>query len=159
MAIATARVLVCSSRRAVAERRMQFGHAKIAATEKQDSGNNAENGQQAAQADNFQDRGAIARALGIVLKTEKQKMIDGRADFAGGSVDQAKTHIARGVLHAVKIARDAPVRSEQHDTAGMRENIAVRVKRIAKVGGPGQRVDGFFRTGQEMPAGGGVAPA
>jgi len=36
-------------------------------------------------------------------------MIDGRADLARGSVDQAETHVARWVFHAVKISRDAPV--------------------------------------------------
>src|ERR1700738_716187 len=131
---------------------MQFWGAKIATAEKQENGNNNENGQETTKTDNFEDRGTIARTLGIVLKAEKQHMIDGRADFACGSVDQAETNDARRVLHAIKVSRDASVRSKQHDAAGVRENIGAGIKGVAKVGGFRQRVDGFFRTSQKMPA-------
>src|SRR3984893_13685502 len=138
---------MCSLRRATAKRRMQFGTANIATPENQDTESDGEDGHETAETNNLQDSGAVARAFRIVFKAEQQQMIDGRADLARGSVDQAETHVARWIFHAVKISRDAPVGHEQHDTAGVRENIPVRVKRVAKVCGFGEGVNRFFRTG------------
>src|SRR2546430_17544785 len=79
-------------------------------------------------------------------------MVDGRADFAGGSVDEAKAHVAARVFDTVKIARDVSVRSQQHHAAGVREVIVLGVIAIAEVGCFGERVDGLAGTGEVVPA-------
>src|SRR5713226_471328 len=89
-------VLVCSLFRAALERRTRSGrrHASIATAENHDSGDNGEDGQNAAQANNLEDGGAIAGGFRIVLKAKQQQMVDRRSDFPRRSVDQAEAHIA-----------------------------------------------------------------
>ena len=68
-----------------------------------------EHGQHAADADDVQHRRAVAPGARIVVEAEQQQLIDRRADRSVGGLDQAEPEIARRVLDAEEVARDAPV--------------------------------------------------
>ena len=63
------------------------------------------------------------------------------------------------ILNTVEVARDAAIWRQQHDAAGVREEIGLSVKGVAEIGSFGHRVNGFLRARQEMPAGIGFRPA
>src|SRR5579862_3374802 len=83
---------------------------RIAATENQNAGNDTENGSNATQTNDFQNERAVASGRRIILKAIQQQTIDGSADFAGGSIDETETQVARRILHAIKITGDAAIR-------------------------------------------------
>src|SRR3981189_2240341 len=97
-------VLVCSL---VAQIRAR--HSVIAAAENQKGDEHSDNCEQAAQADDAEDRGAIASRAGIILKAIQQHVIHGRADFSGGRIHQPQTNVAGRKFHSIKVARDAAI--------------------------------------------------
>src|SRR5580704_13136083 len=124
----------------------------IASSEDQNPRDDRENRKYSAKADDAKNRGAVARGRRIVLEAIQQEMVDRTSDLSGRGVDQAESHVARRIFHSVEIARDSPVGSEQHDAACVRENVRLRVERIAEIRGVRQRVNRILCAGQEVPA-------
>src|SRR5690349_425391 len=106
-------VLVCSLK-------IRLG-ADLAAPENPNPPEDEQNGQDAAQANNPENRGAVGAVRGIVVVTEEQDVIDRRANLSGGGVHQPQAHVAAGVFDAIEVARDAAVRSQEHHPAGVCE--------------------------------------
>src|SRR5260221_90814 len=148
-------VLVCSLFRATLERwtRSSCGSANVPAAENHDAHDNGEDGQDSTQANNPENGGAIAGGFRIVLKAKEQQMIDRRTDFSSGSVDQAETHVAGRVFDAVEGARDAAVGSDQHDAAGVGEDVVLFVEGVTEICGGGRCVNRLFLSGVEVPSG------
>src|SRR5215471_12344725 len=67
---------------------------KFAAPKNPNSTDNGKNGQDATQADDPENRGAVGCARRIVVIAEQQDVINGRADFSSGGVHQAQAHVA-----------------------------------------------------------------
>src|SRR5579859_7598797 len=131
----------------------------FAAAENQNTGDQAKDRQKTAEANDFQNGGAVASGRRVVLVAEEQRAIDGRADFAGGGVHQPQTDVARRVLDTVEVTRDAAIRREQHNAGGVGEKIVFCIKREAEIGSAREGVNRFLRASQEMPAGGGLRTA
>src|ERR1700683_5408476 len=64
--------------------------------------------------------GAVFAGCRIVVVTEQQDLVHGRADFVLGRLYQSQAHVARRVFHAVEIPGELAFGSEDHDRAGMR---------------------------------------
>src|SRR5258708_18014835 len=102
---------------------------------------------------NPENRGAVPRGGGVVVKAKQQDMIDGRADLSGGSIHEPEAHVAAGILDAVEVARDATVRGKKQHAAGVREEIVLSIASETEVCGFGGGFNGFFRAGAKVPAG------
>ena len=89
----------------------------------------------------------------VVVIAIQQNVIDRRADFARGGIHEAEAHVAAGIFDTVEIAGDVAVRREQQNAAGVSEEIVLGIEGETEVRGFGRGFDGFFRTGEEMPAG------
>src|SRR6516164_5720858 len=100
-----------------------------------------------------QDGGAVARPRGVVLVAEEQEVIDRVSDFAGGSVHQAEANVARRILDAKEVARDAALGGKQQDSTGVAEQAGLLVVAETETRGLGNGVDGLLGAGEEMPAG------
>src|SRR5712664_1950024 len=125
----------------------------IAATENQNSPDDAENCQDPAQADDPEDRRAVGGGAGIVLIAKQEHVVDGRADFPRGRFDETKAHVPSGIFDAIKITGDAAIGGEHHDAAGVREEIRLSAEVVAEIGGAGGGINRILRTREEMPAG------
>src|SRR6266566_485218 len=99
--------------------KLRLARTNLAAPENPNPSHNRNNGEDAAQADDPENGGAVGGARGIVVVAEKQDVVDGRADFPVGGVHQSQPHVAAGIFHAVEVARDAAVGGQDHHTAGM----------------------------------------
>ncbi len=104
-----------------------------------------------AQPHNLQNRSAIRSRRRIILVAKQKNVIDRIADFSRGGVHQPQAHVPARIFHAVKIARDASIGSQQHDPAGVRKEIRFGVKGVPEIRGFSRRVDAFLRAGQEVP--------
>src|ERR1700720_1613464 len=147
-------VLVCSLLAAAAERRTQFRiwRAHIATPENQNTRHDGKDRQNSAETKDPENGGTVAAGRRVILETVEQQMIDGIADFAGGSVHQAEPNLSRRIFHSIEIARDAPVRGKQHDSAGVREDPALLIEGVAKICGSRQRVDRLLPSRKKVPS-------
>src|SRR5579863_1441507 len=148
----------CDCTALVCSLRFRIGRV-FASTEDQYPRDDRENREQPADANDAKNRRAVACGRRVVLKAVQQKMVDWSANLAGRCVDQPESHIARRVFDSVKVARNAPFRSQQHDAACVRENIGSWIERVAEVRRLCDRVDRIFCAGQEVPTGGGLRTA
>src|ERR1700756_5035644 len=132
-------VLVCSLLAAAVERWTQFGirRVSIATPENQNTRHDRKDRQNPAGEKYPENGGTVTGGRRVVLETVEQQMIDGIADFACGSVHQSEPNVSRRIFHAIEIARDAPVRRQQHDSASVRENPALLIEGVAKIRGLG----------------------
>src|SRR6516164_1270178 len=100
-----------------------------------------------------QDGGAVARPRGVVLVAEEEEVIDRASDFAGGGVHQAEANVARRILDAKEVARDAALGGKQQDSTGVTEQAGLLVVAETETRRLGNGVDGLLGAGEEMPAG------
>jgi len=76
---------------------------------------------------------------GIVVIAEQQQLVDRRADLSVRRFDHREPKIARGVVHAVEVARDFSIGRGNHHAAGMRELLGGRVIAVAEPTRVGER--------------------
>src|SRR5205085_3984650 len=132
--------------------KIRMARAKFAAARKPNAPNKSENCQDAADANDPENGSAVGGVRGVVVVTEQQNVVDGRADLSGRGVHQAQAHVAAGIFDAVEVAGDAAIRGQEQDAAGMGEQIGFRVVAKAEVRGARGGVNGFLGAGQEVPA-------
>src|SRR5579859_105373 len=95
----------------------------------------------AAELQHVADDCAVFSGGRIVVIAVEENLIDRIADLAFGSLDQAHTEVFRGKFYPVEVARDAALRSEDHDRCGVRVLVLGGVVLILKADGFGERVD------------------
>jgi len=147
--------LVSSSWQASRMRLAQIpgGRQSFAAARNQNSSDNAENGEDPAETDELENRGAVSGGGGIVVIAKEQNVIDGRADLSCRSVHETEAHVAAGIFDAIEVARDVAVRGKKQDAAGVGEEIVFGIEGETEISGFGGGFDGFLRAGEKMPAG------
>ncbi len=93
------------------------------------------------------------------MEAEQQHLVGRRADPAVGRLDQAQPQVARRVGNVVEVARDAALRRQHHDAAGVRELVVGRVVAVAEADRPRELVNRPLFAGEEVPAGLGARSA
>ena len=107
----------------------------------------------------FMARAAVLAGGRIVVIAEEKDGVGGRADFPCRGLDEGEAQIARLVLEAVEVARDAALRRDGDQRRAVRELVGLDVIRVLKPDDAREPLDGALRTGQEVPAVGGAEPA
>src|SRR5260370_16253604 len=95
--------------------------AGFAAPENENSPDNAENGQNAAEGDDLENGGAVGRTRRVVVITEEQDVVDGGTNFTRRGIHQPQAHVPAGILDAIKVAGDAAVWRQDQHAAGVSE--------------------------------------
>ena len=125
---------------------------RIAAKHDQHESTQRQNGGEGAQAQNIENGSAISALPGIIVVAVKKDLVHHVPDLAFGRFDQPQLNIARGVFDSVIVLRNATLRREQHNAAGMRVLLDLRVPCVTEADSLRQRIDLVFFAGQEMPA-------
>src|SRR5262249_37587114 len=118
-----------STRPAIVEARSgkRGGMPSFAADHEDDEAAEGQNGGGAREAHRAHDREPVPPVLGVVVVAVEQHLIDRAAHLAGRRVDQREAQIARAVIDAEEIARDAAAGREHHDARRVRELLDLRV--------------------------------
>src|SRR5438067_9968975 len=106
----------------------------------------------AAHAQDVHDREAVFPGQRVVVETKQKKPIYRRADFILRCLDERKLQFLRRKIYSEKIARDFPIRGENHNAARMRVVFARGIVKVMKPDFIRDAPDGFFAAGEKMPA-------
>ena len=90
---------------------IRMGDTKLTAPGNPDTPEEQENRQDAAEADDPENRRAVFCARGVIVVAEQQNMVDGRANLSSGGIHKAQAHVAAGILDTIEVAGDAALRS------------------------------------------------
>src|SRR5206468_567393 len=88
----------------------------------------------------------------VVVVAEEEDLLREPSDAVTGGLDEAQLEVARRVLHAVEVAREAAIRREHHDAARVGELAALLIEEVAEPRGAGQGGDRRLVAGEEAPA-------
>src|ERR1700740_3261604 len=128
------------------------GAAVLAPQQQRDHQAQAHHAEYRGEADDGEGGGAVPGTHRVVVKTDKEHLVDGGADAVAGGLDQPQPHVARRELDAVEVARGRALAGQQHDARGVRELLDLLVVEVAEADRAGEPPDRLGAAGQEMPA-------
>src|SRR5260370_24305778 len=111
-----------------------------------------QNGGRGADPQNVENRRSILTLGWIVVVAIQQHFVHHVPNLAPGRFNQSQLYIPGRVFNPVVVLGHAAIWREQHDAAGVRELLNLRVPRVTEAHGLGQRVNLVFAAGQDMPA-------
>src|ERR1041385_35114 len=137
--------------RATTENRRASSRRTLPAYHHEDEARQPGHGGQAAGAHEGHGAAAVLAGDGIVVVAEEENGVGGGADLVRRRLDERQAHVARLILEAVEVARDAPARGQDHERGGVRELVALRVVGVLEAGDVRNLADGRLRPGEEVP--------
>src|SRR5215813_11669203 len=106
---------------------------------------------QSTESQNIEYCRAVPALPGIVVITVEHQLVHQSSDPAFRGFNETQPDLTRGVLNSVAILRDVPVRSQQHDGAGMGVLVVLLVPGVTEAERLGEGINLFLPAYQKMP--------
>src|SRR5215471_6524957 len=130
------------------------GQAVAAEHDDQESAQQQDGGQRA-EPQNVKNHRSVASLSGVIVEAVQHELVHHIfANLALGSFDQTQLYVARKIFNAVVVLRQAAVGREQHDAAGVRKRLDLRlwVPGVTEADRVSQGVNLVLAASQEVPS-------